>query len=140
MAGAGAIGAPAAPIVSTGGPSWPCLSATPLRGATGGGCVNLPAARGLAIEYPGFLLRPWSVGRSDRDGAMTQWLVFALMTAAAVFVVLWPLGRRNAAQMSGSDVAVYQDQLHEIVRDRQAGLIGEREGEAARGAGARRVS
>ncbi len=63
---------------------------------------------------------------------MTQWLVFALMTAAAVFVVLWPLGRRNAALVAGSEVAVYEDQLNEIARDRSAGLIGEREAEAAR--------
>jgi cytochrome c-type biogenesis protein CcmH len=34
--------------------------------------------------------------------------------------------------MSGSDVAVYQDQLHEIARERQAGQIGEREADAAR--------
>jgi cytochrome c-type biogenesis protein CcmH len=63
---------------------------------------------------------------------MTQWLVFALMTATAIFVVLWPLGRRHAARSAGSDVVVYQDQLDEIARDRAAGLIGEREAEAAR--------
>jgi cytochrome c-type biogenesis protein CcmH len=63
---------------------------------------------------------------------MTQWLVFALMTAAAVFVVLWPLGRRNAALVAGSEVAVYEDQLNEIARDRSAGLIGAPEAEAAR--------
>jgi cytochrome c-type biogenesis protein CcmH len=28
---------------------------------------------------------------------MTLWLVFALMTAAAVFAVLWPLARRTLA-------------------------------------------
>jgi cytochrome c-type biogenesis protein CcmH len=63
---------------------------------------------------------------------MTQWLVFALMTAAAIFVVLWPLGRRVGAGTTGSDVVVYRDQLDEIARDRAAGLIGEREAEAAR--------
>jgi cytochrome c-type biogenesis protein CcmH len=62
---------------------------------------------------------------------MTQWLVFALMTMAAIFVVLWPLGRR-AAGASGSDILVYRDQLDEITRDRAAGLIGEREADAAR--------
>jgi cytochrome c-type biogenesis protein CcmH len=62
---------------------------------------------------------------------MTLWFVLALMTAAAVFAVLWPLGRR-AAVASGSDVEVYRDQLAELDRDRATGLIGEREAEAAR--------
>ncbi len=62
---------------------------------------------------------------------MALWFVFALMTAAAIFAVLWPLGRRESAR-SGSDIAIYRDQLDEIVRDRSAGLIGEAEAEAAR--------
>jgi len=62
---------------------------------------------------------------------MTLWLVFALMTAAAVFAVLWPLARAQQAQ-SGSELAVYRDQLDEIERDRAAGLIGEAEADAAR--------
>ena len=63
---------------------------------------------------------------------MTLWLLFALMTAAAIFAVLWPLGRVRAPQKSGNDIAVYRDQLDEIARDHAAGLIGEREAEAAR--------
>jgi cytochrome c-type biogenesis protein CcmH len=62
---------------------------------------------------------------------MTLWFVLALMTAGAIFAVLWPLGRR-APLRAGSDVAVYRDQLEEIERDRAAGRIGEREAEAAR--------
>jgi cytochrome c-type biogenesis protein CcmH len=62
---------------------------------------------------------------------MTLWLVFALMTAAAIFAVLWPLSRRGADR-GGSDIAVYRDQLDEITRDRSAGLIGEAEAEAAK--------
>src|ERR1043165_6480819 len=64
---------------------------------------------------------------------MTLWLVFALMTAAAIFAVLWPLasGRRGPLR-GGSDLAVYRDQLDEITRDRATGLIGEAEAEAAR--------
>lgn len=62
---------------------------------------------------------------------MTLWLAFALMTAAAIFAVLWPLGRRTAAA-GGSDIAVYRDQLEEITRDRATGLIGEAEAEAAK--------
>jgi len=62
---------------------------------------------------------------------MALWFVLALMTAAAVFAVLWPLGRR-LPQAGGSDIAVYRDQIDEIARDLSAGLIGEREAEAAR--------
>jgi cytochrome c-type biogenesis protein CcmH len=62
---------------------------------------------------------------------MTLWFVFALMTAAAIFAVLWPLSRRGSDR-GGSDIAVYRDQLDEITRDRSAGLIGEAEAEAAK--------
>src|SRR6478609_395871 len=62
---------------------------------------------------------------------MTLWLVFGLMTATAIFAVLWPLGRARR-QRGGSDLAVYRDQLDEIARDRAAGLIGEAEAEGAR--------
>ncbi len=62
---------------------------------------------------------------------MTFWLVFALMTAAAVFAVLWPLSKRAPAK-GGTEVAVYRDQLDEIAHDHAAGLIGEPEAEAAR--------
>jgi cytochrome c-type biogenesis protein CcmH len=63
---------------------------------------------------------------------MILWLAFALMTAAAVFAVLWPLSRRAPARAGGSDLAVYRDQLDEVARDRAAGLVGEAEAEAAR--------
>jgi cytochrome c-type biogenesis protein CcmH len=62
---------------------------------------------------------------------MTLWFVLALMTAAAMFAVLWPLARRDHAMRSGSDLAVYRDQLEEIQRDRSAGRIGDHEAEAA---------
>lgn len=63
---------------------------------------------------------------------MILWLVFALMTAAAIFAVLWPLARRGDVRPGGSDVEVYRDQLEEIERDRAAGLIGAAEAEAAK--------
>jgi cytochrome c-type biogenesis protein CcmH len=63
---------------------------------------------------------------------MILWIIFALMTAAAILAVLWPLGRKAAASGGGDDLAVYQDQLEEIGRDRSAGLIGQAEAEAAR--------
>lgn len=63
---------------------------------------------------------------------MTLWLILALMTAAAAFSVLWPLARGRVAVRSGSDIAIYRDQLDEIDRDHAAGLIGKAEAEAAR--------
>jgi cytochrome c-type biogenesis protein CcmH len=63
---------------------------------------------------------------------MTLWFVFALMTVAAIFAVLWPLGRSASASAGGSEAVVYRDQLAEIDRDVAAGLIGVSEAEAAR--------
>jgi cytochrome c-type biogenesis protein CcmH len=63
---------------------------------------------------------------------MTLWFILALMTAAAIFAVLWPLARREGRLRSGSDLAVYRDQLGEIGRDQAAGLIGQTEAQAAR--------
>jgi cytochrome c-type biogenesis protein CcmH len=62
---------------------------------------------------------------------MAFWLVLALMTAAAIGAVLWPMYRPGSAR-GGSDAEVYRDQLHEITRDRSAGLMGEAEAEAAK--------
>jgi cytochrome c-type biogenesis protein CcmH len=62
---------------------------------------------------------------------MTLWFAIALMTVAAVFAVLWPLARPANRLRSGSDVAVYRDQLDEIERDRAAGLIADKEAIAA---------
>jgi cytochrome c-type biogenesis protein CcmH len=63
---------------------------------------------------------------------MMLWIIFALMSTAAIVAVLWPLARKPRAARAGSDIVVYQDQLQEIARDRGAGLIGEAEAEAAR--------
>jgi cytochrome c-type biogenesis protein CcmH len=63
---------------------------------------------------------------------MTLWLILALMTAAAIFAVIWPLAQNGKAARSGSDVVVYRDQLDEVERDLAAGSIGKTEAEAAR--------
>jgi cytochrome c-type biogenesis protein CcmH len=64
---------------------------------------------------------------------MSLYLILALMTAAAIFAVLWPLSRHPKQEADADhDVAVYRDQLDEIERDRKAGLIAESEAEAAR--------
>ena len=60
------------------------------------------------------------------------WLVLALMTAAAMFAVLWPLARSQRVDGNASDVVIYRDQLHEIERDRASGTIGTAEADAAR--------
>src|SRR5215472_13934284 len=62
---------------------------------------------------------------------MTLWFALALMTAAAILAVLWPLARRACLSRSGSDVAIYRDQLDEIERDRAAGLIEDNEAASA---------
>lgn len=63
---------------------------------------------------------------------MTLWFVFALMTAAAIFAVLLPLGLTGRARSGGDETTVYKDQLAEIERDVAGGLIGATEAEAAR--------
>src|SRR5262249_42242431 len=61
------------------------------------------------------------------------WLVLALMTAAAIFAVLWPLScARRAAAANAADTAVYRDQLDEIERDRASGAIAGVEADGAR--------
>jgi cytochrome c-type biogenesis protein CcmH len=63
---------------------------------------------------------------------MTIWFVFALMTVAAVFAVLRPLGHGGQPGSSGSEAVVYKDQFAEIDRDVATGMIGQSEAEAAR--------
>jgi cytochrome c-type biogenesis protein CcmH len=63
---------------------------------------------------------------------MILWPILVLMTVVAVFAVWWPLARRQTSIRSGSDVAVYRDQLDEIDRDQALSLIGGVEAEAAR--------
>jgi cytochrome c-type biogenesis protein CcmH len=63
---------------------------------------------------------------------MMLWFVFALMTAAAIFAVLWPLSRAGRPQQDGNEAAVYRDQLTEIDRDVATGLINPPEAAAAR--------
>ncbi len=66
------------------------------------------------------------------DGSLTIWLAIAAMTGVAILAVLLPLSRPARAVAAGVDTAVYRDQLAEIGRDQEAGLIGAAEAEAAR--------
>jgi cytochrome c-type biogenesis protein CcmH len=69
--------------------------------------------------------------RAQRAGYdMSLWFILALMTAAAAFAVLWPLGRAPRIRV-GSESAIYKDQLAEVERDRSAGLISPDDAEAA---------
>ena len=57
---------------------------------------------------------------------MIFWLVVALMTVAALALVLVPLLRshRRAPKRMEFDLAIYRDQLHELENDHARGLIG----------------
>lgn len=72
---------------------------------------------------------------------MALWIVFALLTGAAVFSILWPLSRAPAAAPDERDldVAFYKAQTAEIERDAARGTIGSAEAEAARAEAARRL-
>lgn len=66
---------------------------------------------------------------------MTGFLIAAFALAAAVAAVLaWPALRRRAQAPArlDYDLAVFQDQLREVARDRERGLIDDKEAEAAR--------
>lgn len=71
---------------------------------------------------------------------MLLWVLLALMTGAAVLSVLWPLSRHVAPALEPqTDVAFYRRQLAEIDRDRERGVIGGPEAEAAKIESSRRL-
>ncbi|MBT3171595.1 MAG: c-type cytochrome biogenesis protein CcmI, partial [Rhodospirillaceae bacterium] len=65
---------------------------------------------------------------------MIFWLIAALMTVAALALVLLPLVRshRRAPRRMEFDLAIYRDQLHELESDQARGLIGTEQSDAAR--------
>ena len=65
---------------------------------------------------------------------MGLWLALGLMTVVAVGLTVAPLLRRGtvAATRRDYDLRVYRAQLVELERERERGLLGEREAEAAR--------
>ncbi|MGX1309367.1 cytochrome c-type biogenesis protein CcmH [Amorphus suaedae] len=71
---------------------------------------------------------------------MVFWVSVAILTGMAVLAVLWPLSRRQPGPDDAPhDVAVYRDQLGEVDRDVERGLIAPGEAEAARAEIARRL-
>ncbi|MEW9306222.1 c-type cytochrome biogenesis protein CcmI [Labrys neptuniae] len=64
---------------------------------------------------------------------MLLWIALAAMTGLAALALLWPLAQRGGAVTpQASDVAIYKDQLAEIDRDLERGLIAGSEAQAAR--------
>src|SRR5215213_1542340 len=71
---------------------------------------------------------------------MTIWMLLAAMTALAVMAVLYPLSRhREVVQAADPNAQFYRDQIAEIDRDRERGLLSDAEAEAARAEAARRL-
>jgi len=62
------------------------------------------------------------------------WIILATLTTVVLLVLLRPLlrGKKSVAGRGAFDAAVYRDQLREVETDRERGLIGEKEAEAAR--------
>lgn len=66
-------------------------------------------------------------------GPVIFWIFAAILVLVCVYLVLIPLRRSRALRgRADSDVAVYRDQLEEIDRDLERGMIGEAEAKAAR--------
>lgn len=72
---------------------------------------------------------------------MMIWAVFAVMTGAAIFALLWPLSRASVPGFADTADArsLYRSQLGEIDRDLARGLIAAEEAEAARAEAGRRL-
>ena len=63
---------------------------------------------------------------------MALWFIFLVMTVTALAAIILPLVFGGKIAPGGSDIAVYKDQLAEIGRDLESGLIGAKEADAAR--------
>jgi cytochrome c-type biogenesis protein CcmH len=72
---------------------------------------------------------------------MLFWILVAILTAAVAVVLLLPLMRADTPLPSAHshDIEVYRDQLGELERDREAGLIGHEDAELARAEIGRRL-
>jgi len=72
---------------------------------------------------------------------MIFWVILAVLAVLASLSVLMPLyrARRIEQRLAGQEVSVYRDQLREIERDVERGVIPESEAEAARTEIARRL-
>jgi cytochrome c-type biogenesis protein CcmH len=69
---------------------------------------------------------------------MVLWFSLAILTGLAVLALLWPLSRAEQAD-EADDTVFYRQELADIDRDAERGLIGSAEAEAARAEAARRL-
>lgn len=67
------------------------------------------------------------------------WAIFALLTGAAVFAILWPLASKARVSALTPDVAFYKAKLTEIEREAESHLLSTEEAQAARTEAARRL-
>jgi cytochrome c-type biogenesis protein CcmH len=68
------------------------------------------------------------------------WVVFALMTGAAILSLLWPLaGRPTGLARREVETSLYKAQLQDLQRDVERGLMSEADAEAAKAEAARRL-
>lgn len=68
------------------------------------------------------------------------WLVFALLTGAAVMSVLWPLARKGeSVDAAATDIAFFEDQIAEIDRESAEGRLSSEDAEIARTEASRRL-
>jgi len=71
---------------------------------------------------------------------MVIWIILLAMTAAAVMAVLWPLSRHSAVRgQADPDIQFYRDQIAEIERDQERGVLLPSEAEAAKAEAGRRL-
>ena len=72
---------------------------------------------------------------------MVLWILFAFLTAGVAAILIAPMMKasRHLQDDREGEVAVYRDQLRELERDRQSGLIGADEAENARAEIGRRL-
>jgi len=65
---------------------------------------------------------------------MTLWIAIAALTVIALGIIVLPVlrGGKNAAKRADYDVALFKEQLKELDRERETGLLNEAEAEAAR--------
>jgi len=69
------------------------------------------------------------------DATLHLWIIGGLLTLMTIGIMLWPfLGRRDSsiAPREAYDMTVYKDQLDEVDRDVERGLLNEQQAEAAR--------
>jgi cytochrome c-type biogenesis protein CcmH len=71
---------------------------------------------------------------------MVIWIILLAMTAAAVMAVLWPLSRHYAVSgQADPNTQFYREQVAEIERDRERGVLLPNEAEAAKAEAGRRL-